>query len=129
MRDAARYKKHAPRMMPLHATPSRRDQECAHAAAIEISHRYRIKTKGVAGNPASVCPEQVSVFAGVEVGTPSTDSRSGVLPCTYDEIGVAIPIDISRDGWTSAESLACGVTRQGKEPVTILPRMNVYPSC
>lgn len=129
MRDAARYEKHAPRMMPMHATPSRRDQECAHAAAIEISHRYRIKTKSVAGNPASVCPEQMAILAGIKVGTPSTYGRSGVLPRTHDEIGVAVPIDIARDGWAGAEPFAYGVPRQGKEPVTILPRMDVYPSC
>src|SRR5215469_1312027 len=78
--DAARNKKHAPRMMPMH-------------------------------------------------GTPSPDSRSGVLPCAYDDIGVSIPVDIARDGWAGAEPFACGFPRQGEEPVTIFPRMNVYPSC
>src|SRR5215469_8397148 len=104
-------------------------REAAHAAAIEISHRYRIKTKGVAGNPASVCPEEMSIFARVKISTPSPDSRSGVLPCAYDDIGVSIPVDIARDGWAGAEPFACGFPRQGEEPVTIFPRMNVYPSC
>src|SRR5689334_5826821 len=107
MRDAARNQKHSAGMKPMHAAPCRRDQKCAHAAAIEISHRHRIKTECVAGNPASVCPEEMSIFARVEISPSSTNSRSGVLPSTYDEIGVAVPVDISRDGWTGAESLTC----------------------
>src|SRR5215467_10015204 len=105
--DSARYKKYTARMIPIDATPSRRDQESAHAVALEISHRHRIKTKSVARDPASVCPEQMSIFARVKVSTPSSDSRSGVLPCTYDEIRMAVSIDIARYGWASSESFAC----------------------
>src|SRR5215510_9542192 len=97
MLDSARYKKDSARMMPMHTTPSRRNQEGAHAIALEIAHRHCIKAKRVAGSPACVCTDEMPIFTGLKVSTPSTDSRSGVLPCTYDEIGMAVPIDIARD--------------------------------
>jgi hypothetical protein len=116
-------------MMPMHTTPSGRNQESAHAIALDIAHRHCIEAKRIARNSASVCMDEMCIFTGVKVSASSADSRSGVLPCTYDQIGMAIPIDIARHGWASAESFAFSVTRQGKEPVTIFPRMNVYPSC
>src|SRR5215467_9815416 len=75
-RDSARYKEHATRMMSMHATPSGRDQEGAHSAAIEISRRHRIKTKSVARDPAGVRTKKMSIFARVKIGASSADCRS-----------------------------------------------------
>lgn len=57
---------------------------------MEISRRYRINTEGVAGNPASVRAGADVHLCRSKGKHALTDCRSGVSPCTYDEIGVAM---------------------------------------
>lgn len=97
MLDAARYKKDTARMIAMYATPSGSDQEGAYAVSPDIAHGHSIKAEGVARDPASICTDEMSIFARVKVRTPSTNSGSGVLPGAHDEVGMAVPIDIARD--------------------------------
>lgn len=57
---------------------------------MEISRRHRINIEGVAGNPASVRPGADVHLCRSKGKHALTDCRSGVSPCTYDEIGVAM---------------------------------------
>src|SRR6516165_10537572 len=106
-------------MVTMYATPSGGDKEGAHAILFYAAHRDSIEAKSVAGRPAGVSANQMSIFARIEVSAPPADRSSGVLPGTYDEVGVAIALYIARDRRARTESLACGFTRQSKKPVAI----------
>lgn len=112
----------------MHSAPARGDQKVVHPVSVDVSHGDRVEAEGIAGGLAGEGLHQVAVPARIQ-RRPSCPQRGpAVLPGAYDQIGMAVAVDIAGHRGTGSEAFARGLSGESQESLSIAPRMHVHPT-
>lgn len=115
-------------MEAVHSAPARGDQKVVHPVSVDVSHGDRVEAEGIAGGLAGEGLHQVAVPARIQ-RRPSCPQRGpAVLPGAYDQIGMAVAVDIAGHRGTGSEAFARGLSGESQESLSIAPRMHVHPT-
>src|SRR5205807_1409551 len=85
LRDSATDQENASRMVAVHATPRRGDQQIDGTIAIDVAHAYGVEPESVTRNAARIGLQQLSGPARKEIRPAARIGLSAKLPRTYDQ--------------------------------------------
>ena len=106
-------------MKAANARPGGGDQQIVRAIRVDVAEGDGVETERVAWRSTGICLEQRSILPGIQIRPAAADGRTGVLPCTDDQIRVTVTIDVAGHRRARAEPFARRFSRERQKTTPV----------